>query len=39
MEEDIYKKIRRIQAKGIADELESYSFSQALNDVLRKALK
>ncbi len=37
--EDLDKKIRTKQAKMIQDTQSSYSFSSALNDVLRKGLK
>ena len=37
--DDLDKKIRFIQAKKIQSIQSSYSFSSALNDVLRKGLK
>ncbi len=39
LDEDLDKKIRNKQAKMIQETQSSYSFSNALNDVLRKGLK
>ncbi len=39
LDEDLDKKIRNKQAKMIQDIQSSYSFSSAINDVLRKGLK
>ena len=39
IDEDLDKKIRLRQAKMIQQEQFSYSYSRALNDVLRKTLK
>jgi len=39
IDEKIDKQLRRIQANLILDDGESHSFSQVLNDTLKKALK
>ncbi len=39
MDEDIVKKIRVIQAKRISAEQKSVSFSEVVNDLLRKEFK
>ena len=38
MEDDLDKKIRLFQAKKMQKENETYSYSKAVNDILRKAL-
>ncbi len=39
IDEDLDKKIRLLQAKAIAKQQKSVSFSKTLNDLVRKALK
>ncbi len=39
MADDIDKKLRTLQAKRIYSEQRSVSYSETLNDVLRKGLK
>lgn len=39
IDEDLDRKLRNLQAKKIQQEQINYSFSQALNDSLRKVLK
>lgn len=39
MDEDLDTKIRTKQVKLIQQEQKSYSYSEAVNDVLRKGLK
>ena len=39
IDDDLDKKLRSFQARTIQRESSSYSFSQALNDTLRKVLK
>jgi predicted transcriptional regulator len=39
LDDDLDKKIRNIQAKKISKTGLSYSFSQALNDQLKRAMK
>ncbi len=39
IDDDNDKKLRKLQARVIAEELDHYSYSAAINDVLRKALK
>ena len=39
IDDDLDQKIRLFQAKTIQQKRVSYSFSQALNDTLRKGLK
>ena len=39
LDDDLDKKLRIIQAKRIRKTHRSYSFSQCLNDVLRRKLK
>jgi len=39
IDDDLDKKLRLRQAKMIQQEQSSYSYSRALNDVLRKSLK
>ena len=39
IDEDLDKKLRYIQAKRIKEELFSCSYSQVLNEALRKVLK
>lgn len=39
LDDDLEKKLRQIQAKWIHDSVSSISFSQVLNDQLRKSLK
>ncbi|MBS3926314.1 MAG: hypothetical protein KGZ34_06465 [Nitrosarchaeum sp.] len=38
LDDDVCKKIRHIQAKMIQQTRESYSFSKAINDVLKEKL-
>jgi hypothetical protein len=35
LDEDVFKKLRTIQSKRIAQSTASYSFSRAVNDALR----
>lgn len=39
LEEDVYKKLRTLQAKEIVQNEGSFSFSKAINETLRKNLK
>lgn len=39
MDDDIYNKLRELQAKKILTATTSVSFSEVINDVLRKGLK
>jgi len=39
IDDDINKKLRRLQAKMIQQEHTSYSYSRVVNDALRKSLK
>ena len=39
IETELARKLRRIQSKKIAELQSSYSFSKAVNDTLRDALK
>jgi len=39
LDDDLDKKLRRLQAKMIQQEQTSYSYSRVVNDALRKALK
>jgi len=39
IDEDLDKKLRIVQAKRIQREQKTYSFSKALNEILRKSLK
>ena len=39
IDDDLDKKIRLFQAKKIQQKQSSYSFSSAINDILRKGLK
>ena len=39
IDEDLDKKLRHIQAKRVKEELFSCSYSQVLNEALRKVLK
>lgn len=39
LNEKIEKQVRRLQAHLILEDNESHSFSQVINDVLRKGLK
>ncbi len=39
IDDDLDKKLRLRQAKMIQQEQSSYSYSRALNDILRKSLK
>ena len=39
IDDDLDKKLRFLQAKIIRETQSSYSYSRALNDVLRKVLK
>ena len=39
IDDDLVKKVRTYQAKQIQLIQESYSYSKAINDILRKSLK
>jgi len=39
IDDDVDRKLRQIQAKMIQQSSESYSYSKALNDILKKSLK
>ncbi len=39
IDDDLEKKLRLLQAKEITKTVQSVSFSQTLNDILRKSLK
>lgn len=39
IDDDIDKKLRQYQSKMIQQNVESYSYSRTINDILRKGLK